>query len=172
MTSRQAAYEKTGPAAPAPAKSKDRQWEVLVGAAPDGALCAPYHYTTAVPPADWTAESFNDGNWQTANAPFGNALPGIRTSWKTDDIWLRRTFEAKGGHLGSAALVIFHDEDTEVYVNGRKIWSRPWYITSYEAFPITDELKQAIKPGSNTLAVHTQQTTGGQFIDLAILREP
>ena len=57
-------------------------------------------------------------------------------------------------------------------MNGKKIWSRAGYITSYQAFPITAELKTALKPGRNTLAVHTHQTTGGQFIDLALLREP
>lgn len=172
ITSRAAAYEKTGPAAAAPARNPDRHWEVLVGAAADGALCLPYHYTTAAPAADWLGETFNDGDWKTAAAPFGNALPGVRTPWTTSDIWLRRTFEVNGAGLASAALVIFHDEDTEIYVNGKPIWSRPGYISAYEAFAITDELKKALKPGRNTLAVHTHQTTGGQFIDLAILREP
>ena len=172
ITARPAAFETAGPAAATPAQPKERHWEVLVGAAADGDLRQPYHYTTAAPAADWITESFNDADWKLASAPFGNALPGVRTPWTTGDIWLRRAFDLKDTSLSAAALVIFHDEDTEIYVNGKKIWSRAGYITSYQAFPITAELKTALKPGRNTLAVHTHQTTGGQFIDLALLREP
>ena len=38
-------------------------------------------------------------------------------------------------------------------------------------FMLTDELGKALKKGTNTLAVHTHQTSGGQFIDLALLVE-
>jgi len=171
ITARPAAYEKIGPAAPAPAQAKERHWEVLVGAAADGDLCKPYHYTTSAPAADWTGAAFNDSDWKTAPAPFGNALPGIRTPWTSSDIWLRRAFEAGDSSVADAALVIFYDEDTEIYVNGKKIWSHGGYTTAYEAYSITAELKKALQPGANTLAVHTHQTAGGQFIDLAILRE-
>ena len=114
----------------------------------------------------------DDSAWQTAFAPFGNALPGIRTGWNTGDIWLRQSFDSKTADIEAAALVIFYDEDTEVYVNGRLIWKRSGFTTAYDTFPITDALKKALKPGRNTLAVHTHQTAGGQFIDLALLCEP
>jgi hypothetical protein len=104
-------------------------------------------------------------------APFGNALPGIRTSWKTGDIWLRQTFDSSAANLKQAALVVFYDEDTEVYVNSQLIWKRSGFTTAYDAFSVTDTLKKALHQGANTLAVHTHQTAGGQFIDLALLVE-
>jgi hypothetical protein len=54
-------------------------------------------------------------------------------------------------------------------VNGQKIWSRDGFNTNYETFEVTGKLKATLKPGRNILAIHTHQTTGGQFIDLALL---
>lgn len=170
-TSRAAAYERTGPVSPQPAAKADLDWTVLVGAAADGDLAKPYRYTTETPAADWNAAGFNDAAWTEAPAPFGS-LPNARTPWKTSDIWLRRSFDWTGNGLSAAALVIFHDEDTEIYINGQKIWSRGGFNNAYESFEVTAALKKALQPGRNTLAVHTRQTAGGQFIDLALLFQP
>ena len=45
-------------------------------------------------------------------------------------------------------------------------------VTAYEMFNITDTLKTALKQGMNSMAVHTRQTGGSQFIDLALLVAP
>jgi hypothetical protein len=171
ITSRPAAYEKTGPVTPPAAAAEERQWRVLVGAAADGQLAQPYRYTTTAPAADWNQPGFNDGAWASALAPFGT-INNPRTEWRTSDIWLRRSFEWDGADVKTAALVIFHDEITELYVNGQKVWERGGFNTSYEIFNITEALKKALKRGRNSLAVHTHQTVGGQFIDLALLTEP
>ena len=170
-TARVAAYEKTGPKTGKPAVPTIRNWQVLVGAAADGDLGKPYRYTTTAPAAEWTGATFADSKWKTARAPFGT-INNPRTPWNTSDIWLRQSFEWNGAGLKEAALVVFYDEDTEVFVNGQKIWSRTGYITGYEMFTVTDALQKALKKGANTLAVHTHQTGGGQFIDLALLWEP
>jgi hypothetical protein len=169
ITSRPAAYELQGPSAAPPKPAPEPNWLVLTGAAADGAVCQPYRFTTDTPSENWTGPGFNDSGWNTGLAPFGNALPGVRTEWKTSDIWVRRNFDYDGRSLTQAALVIFHDEDTEVYVNGQKVWSGKGFLTAYGMYSITDALKQALKKGANSLAVHTRQTGGGQFLDLAIL---
>ena len=172
ITARKAAYEKTGPTPSPPVAAGGQDWKVLVGAAADGELAKPYRFTTNAPAANWLAENFEDRSWPSSLAPFGNALPGVRTPWTTGDIWLRRKFDFAGEAIKTAALVVFYDEDTEVYVNGRQIWKRGGFSTAYEAFDVTAALQKALKQGSNTLAVHTHQTAGGQFIDLALLCEP
>lgn len=171
ITSRAAAYEKTGPVTGAPAASRDHEWRVLLGAAQDSDLCKPYRYTTQQPQDDWQAAGFDDSAWKEARAPFGT-INRPATTWNTPDIWLRRSFEWDGRDFSTAALVIFHDETTQIHVNGKKVWERSGFNNAYESFEITAALKQALKPGRNQLAVHTRQTAGGQFIDLALLTAP
>ena len=168
ITSREAAYEKGGPTAPLPGSKAEVAWTVVVGAKQDGALSKPYKYTTETPAGEWTGAAFDDSAWKTAPAPFGT-INDPKTEWKTSDIWLRQTFEWKGDKLDSGALVVFYDEDTDVFVNGQKIWTHTGFTNSYDMFDVTDALKMALKKGKNTLAVHTHQTGGGQYIDLAIL---
>ncbi len=170
ITSRPAAYEKTGPVTPPPTSAGSKEWRVLVGAAADGELAQPYRYTTATPAPGWNQPAFDDSAWASALAPFGT-INNPRTEWRTSDIWLRRSFEWDGTDVKTAALVICHDEITEVYVNGQKVWERGGYNTSYEIFNITEALKKTLKRGANSLALHTHQTVGGQFIDLALLVE-
>lgn len=171
-TSRAAAYETSGPSAPPPPLPVQHEWKILVGAAADGAIARPYLFTTNSPGADWTSDSCSAAGWRTGAAPFGNALPGVRTPWNSGDIWLRQAFEVDNADLKAAALVIFYDEDTEVYVNGSLVWKRTGFTTAYDTFLVTEPLKKALRLGKNTLAVHTHQTEGGQFIDLALLSEP
>lgn len=168
ITSREAAFEKVGPKTGEVAAKAERPWQVLVGAAADGELSQPYRYTTAAPAATWVNDKFDDHSWPLGRAPFGT-VGNPKTPWNTSDIWLRRSFEWNGGDIKEAALVIFHDEDTEVYVNGEQIWNRGGYVNSYEMFSVTDTLKRALRKGSNTIAIHTHQTAGGQCIDLALL---
>ncbi|MCF7732545.1 MAG: hypothetical protein K9N23_12710 [Akkermansiaceae bacterium] len=172
ITSRQAAYERDNPmitksTAPLPKPV----WKVLVGAVQDGDRSAPYAYATEQPAANWSEESFDDRAWKTGRAPCGHGPQNVRTDWTTPDICLRKKFEYDGTTLKHGAVVISYDEDTEIYVNGKKILSLCGYITNYQLTSVTDALKKALKNGSNTLAVHTHQAVGGQYSDLARLVE-
>ena len=172
ITSRQEAYERNEPVAPKPVVSVvDAKWKVLVGALQDGKLCTPYQYVTDKPADDWTAEGFDDTKSKTSLAPFGHGDGKVRTEWTTADIYLRKTFDYDGGNLCKGGVVIYYDEDTEVYVNGMKIPGVSGFIGNYQLKMVTDSLRKALKNGTNTLAMHTRQTRGGQYIDLALLVE-
>ena len=110
-------------------------------------------------------------DWKTGLAPFGNKVGEPRTEWNTSDIFLRQNFEYDGTEFKSASIVIFHDEDTEVYVNGQKILGLQGFVNEYNMHHITEALRKAIHKGTNTIAVHTHQTGGGQYIDIALLVE-
>jgi beta-galactosidase/beta-glucuronidase len=172
ITSRQAAYERGETAAPQPAVRAETPWKVLVGAQQDGVRCTPWRYVVKTPQGHWKAEQFDDAAWPTGLAPFGHdsGWP-CKTPWTTDDIYLRKTFDYDGAKLKAGAVVISYDEDTEVYVNGQKILSVQNFIGHYEMRVVTEALRKALRKGTNTVAVHTHQTTGGQHIDLAILAQ-
>ena len=173
-TARRAACEKGEPAAPQPAlQSQSAEPTVLVGAVQDGKLSTPYRFTTETPASGWQGVAFDDSAWKTGLAPFGHdERRRVRTPWTAKDIYLRKTFEFNGAGVREAELVLSHDEDTEVYINGQKILAVTNFITNYRPFLVTNAVRKALKKGANTLAVHTHQTVGGQFIDLALLCVP
>ncbi len=68
-----------------------------------------------------------------------------------------------------AALLIHHDEDADVFINGRRVVRFPGYVTEYQVAPLDAQGRQALKAGENLLAVHCRQTSGGQFIDVHVV---
>ena len=173
-TARKAVYEEGVKTAPQPGAAVQEEWKVIVGAVQDGPLSTPYRYSVEAPAAGWNQIKFDDSSWKTGIAPFGrdgssDGSHPVKTEWLTSDLVARKTFQYSEGSLKKAAIVISYDEDTEVFVNGKLIFSSVGYIDNYKIADITAELKAAIKSGVNTLAVHTHQTIGGQYMDLALL---
>jgi beta-galactosidase/beta-glucuronidase len=136
-----------------------------------------WRYTTDTPADGWQKPDFDDSGWKSGPGGFGEpSTPGavVKTTWKTNDIWLRREFDLKadGRTLNSIhelALRIHHDEDTEVFLNGELIAKTTGYTTQYVEVPLDDAARKRLKSGKNTLAVHCHQTGGGQYIDVGLV---
>lgn len=129
-----------------------------------------WRFTTNQPAEGWFKPGFDDAAWQAGKGGFGTkSTPGsvIGTTWKTSDIWLRRHFRVEKAAVALAGLRIHHDEDAEVYVNGKKIAEFSGYVGSYST-TLNEALRAALHEGDNVLAVHCHQTQGGQFIDAGI----
>jgi hypothetical protein len=170
ITARAAAYERGEPVAPAPVvKTLDAKWKVLVGAAPDGIVSTPYKYITDKPADAWIKAEFDDSTWKTGLAPFANG-DRARTEWKSPEIYFRKTFQHNGTSLKHGAVVIGHNDSTEIYINGEKILGVTGSQT-YHLCLVTEQLQKALKPGTNTIAVHSHEGGQGQWVDLAILVE-
>lgn len=123
------------------------------------------------PADDWKDPGFDDGDWQQANGGFGtHDTPGARigTVWATNTLWLRKHFSIVSVPA-KPALLIHHDEDAEVYLNGKSIAALKGYVTDYKVVPIAPADRDALKVGDNVLAVHCRQTGGGQFIDVHVI---
>ena len=131
-----------------------------------------WRFTTEKPAEGWIEAGFNDQGWKQGKAGFGTAgTPNaiIGTEWNTSGIWLRREFEVPQGKLEPQLLRLHHDEDAEVYLNGKLAAKVAGFTQDYENLAIPAEVFAALKPGRNTMAVHCHQTTGGQYIDAGLV---
>jgi Glycosyl hydrolases family 2, sugar binding domain/Glycosyl hydrolases family 2, TIM barrel domain/Glycosyl hydrolases family 2 len=132
----------------------------------------PWRFTLDHPGTGWFKPGFDDSAWKEGVGGFGShGTPGavVRTEWKTADVYLRRSIELASALRGEVRLLLHHDEDAEVYLNGVLAAKVAGYITDYEEVPILPEARSTLKPGKNLLAVHCHQTTGGQYIDVGLV---
>lgn len=137
------------------------------------AIDGPWKYTFVPPTDGWKQADYDDSKWQSGYGGFGTrGTPNSRigTVWDTDHIWLRRTYDLEAIPK-KPALLVHHDEDTEVFLNGVQIAKFARWSTEYSVYPLTDEGRQALKVGNNVLAAHTRQDTGGQYIDIHLIDE-
>jgi len=133
---------------------------------------ATWRYTTTRPTDGWMLQTFEDSSWKQGQSGFGTVgTPGaiIGTTWKTDDIWLRREVDIPAQTYDELQGWLHHDEDAEVYINGVLAVSASGFISNYDLFPLTPEGRAALKPGKNLIAIHCHQTVGGQYVDFGLV---
>lgn len=128
-------------------------------------------FTEEVTDSSWMNPSFDDASWKTGAAPFGNGNAAL-TKWRSKDLWVRRTFSVNNLNLNKLFLKINHDDNTEVYLNGHKIYNKHGWLNKFQYFPIDDNVKSKLKKENNVLAIHVANTTGGQWLDAGIVEEP
>jgi hypothetical protein len=133
-----------------------------------------WRYTLDKPGDNWYRPELDDCSWKEGPGGFGREkTPGavIRTPWTSADIWLRRSFDLPAVPHEGLSLLVHHDEDVEIYINGEPAAQGAGYTTAYEEMPISPAALAALRPGKNLLAVHCRQTKGGQYIDVGMIRE-
>ncbi|WP_153558329.1 glycoside hydrolase family 2 protein [Roseimaritima sediminicola] len=130
-----------------------------------------WQYTLRRPGGDWQQPGFEAAGWKQGSGGFGTRdTPGARvgTTWATNSIWLRKTFalDAVPDH---PALLVHHDEDAQIWLNGKRVANLKGFTTEYIVVPLEDADRAALRRGENLLAVHCRQTGGGQFIDVHLV---
>lgn len=146
-------------------------YESIVPAADGGEFI--WSYTTDAPLEGWHAPGYDTSRWKQGAAGFGTpATPGalVRTEWSSRDIWLRREFQVPEVALAELQLLVHHDEDAEIYVNGVLAADLQGYTTGYEVVAPRPVALATVRPGPNLIALHCRQTSGGQYIDLGLVR--
>ena len=130
-----------------------------------------WRYTFQKPDSSWLSPDFDFADWKKGPGGFGTeGTPGavVRTEWKTPEIWLRRDVSIPRGEITGLHVRIHHDEDAELYINGKLAGKYPGYTSEYEDVPLPREMQELLTPGRNTLALHCRQTKGGQYIDAGL----
>jgi hypothetical protein len=128
-------------------------------------------FTEEAPDSSWMNPTYDDAGWKTGAAPFGNKN-AAQTKWTSKDLWVRRTFSLNDVKLNKLFLRIIHDDNTEVYLNGDKIYNKRGWINKFQYFPIDDNVKSKLKKENNVLAIHVVNMTGDQWLDAGIVEEP
>jgi hypothetical protein len=132
-----------------------------------------WRQTQEKPGAGWFKPGFDAGSWTEATGGFGTrGTPGaiVRTEWKSDDIWLRREFNLPEGNAEDLRLLMHHDDDAEVFLNGVLAAMPRGFTSDYERIDINSAARATLKPTGNVMAVHCHQTSGGQYINAGIVR--
>lgn len=128
-----------------------------------------WRYSLKEPSGNWQAIDFDDADWTKGPGGFGTrGTPAARigTEWYTDDIWLRKSFTLDDVPQ-KPGLLIHHDEEVEVFINGTSVARLDGYTREYIVVELDDA--SVLKEGDNLLAAHCHQTEGGQFIDVHLI---
>ena len=138
----------------------------------ESAAPSEWSYSTKDPGQGWSAPDFDASSWARGKAGFGSSdTPGVRvhTPWNASTIWLRTTVDLpKIGEDDALTLRLFHDEDAEVFVNGKRLLRANGFITTYHDLDLDAAGKALFQPGKNTIAVSCRQSRGGQGIDVGM----
>ncbi len=134
-----------------------------------------WKYTFDKPSSLWNVPAFNDSYWAEGPGGFGMAFTRgsrVRTKWDSSEIWLRRSFVLGNQDLSHARFQMHHDKSVQVYLNGVPALATEGYLVDYALFDISPAALATLHPGTNCIAVHCNQTVGGQFIDVGIVTLP
>jgi hypothetical protein len=145
-----------------------------------------WSYTEVEPAAGWEKPGADLSGWKRGSGVFGhkalqNGSIKIGTEWTSLNLWVVRTFELPAEKLHRPVLRVAFDDNATVYINGVKALSlKNGNNASYRDYPLHPAAAAALRPGTNTLAIHVdnQKSTsdkrknkGSQFIDAGIGEE-
>lgn len=129
-------------------------------------------YTERKPDGAWMDEAYDDRQWTSGRMPFGKGWDkDFATPWDSREIWARRTFDLSDTDIEELVVLLRHDDDVEVYLNGRRIYNcTHCYLGRIKAYPVADDIKAALRKGRNTLALHCINPAGNAWLDVGLAK--
>ncbi|MBR5393942.1 MAG: DUF4965 domain-containing protein [Bacteroidaceae bacterium] len=121
----------------------------------------------------WAAPDFNDSSWNTERAAWGSEGDNIRSRWgrQGSDIYIRRDISLSDADLNEDLYLKYsHDDVFELYVNGTKVADTGETWVNGVVLHMDADMKALLKSGSNTIAAHCHNTTGGAYADFGLFK--
>ncbi len=129
-------------------------------------------YTRRQPAAGWEKAGFAATGWQEGPAPFSDQPALHGTEWTGGNIWVRRTVRvADPRTTGKLSVLMWHDDDAEVYLNGVLLTRQARWNNHYDYFAVPEAARRALKKGENVLALHANSPMGGEYLDAGLYEE-
>ena len=121
----------------------------------------------------WTKPSFDDSSWRTEKAAWGTEGDNIRSRWgrQCSDIYIRRDVKLNESDLSEDLYLEYsHDDVFELYVNGTKVADTGETWVNGVVLHMDGDMKKLLHAGSNTIAAHCHNTTGGAYADFGLFK--
>ncbi len=121
----------------------------------------------------WTKPSFDDSSWKTEKAAWGSEGENINSRWgrQGSDIYIRRNVNLSDFDLQEDLYLKYsHDDVFELYVNGTKVADTGETWVNGVVLHADGDIKKLLHSGSNTIAAHCHNTTGGAYADFGLYK--
>jgi hypothetical protein len=129
-------------------------------------------YTLTNPGNDWMKPAFNASAWKSGQGGFAPELgQAMHTQWNAQDLWVRREVELQDLNFDKLLLLLKHDDNVEVYINGIPAYNCNCWTDEYKPQELSAEVKASLKKGKNLIAIHCANTAGGQHLDFGLVNE-
>lgn len=127
------------------------------------------------PKGDWTAQNYDDSDWETAPGAFGTrGNPGVKTYWGDigSEIWVRRSIKLdKDLCYDDLLLEYSHDDCFELYIDGVKLVDTGFKWQNNLTLQVPDDVKDFLFEGSTlTIAAHCLNKAGGAYVDFGLFK--
>jgi hypothetical protein len=129
------------------------------------------NYTFDEPKKGWEQNGFNAKGWESGKAAFGSeGFQASATVWDTKDIWVRREFRLPEGSPDAPLYLIYsHDDDFELYLNGKEIVNTGNKARNNVSLKIDPQMLNA--GSENVIAAHCWNRHGLAYVDFGIYTE-
>ena len=148
---------------------ESKVWDAILPASDEETYAV--SYALEQPDTGWINTDYDASSWKTGEAPFSDNSSMAKTSWTSDDLYYRRTFDLEHTDLESLYLKLSHDDNVKAWINGVEIASIEGWQNSYKYIEVSKQALSTLKPSGNVLAIHIRNTAGGQFLDAGLVTE-
>ena len=123
---------------------------------------------------DWTKPSYKPEGWRRGKAAWGSdGLSYVRTHWSdlNSDLYVRRTIQLRAADLQEDLWLVYsHDDVFELYINGTKVADTGETWVEGVKLHLDGKLKGLLHEGTNIIAAHCHNTTGGAYTDFGLFK--